>query len=85
MPLRIGAWILIGVIAAGLPTTLGRLDVPGRIMNVVDVVLVLEPGINDVVRIGAAVFFLITLDARLKRRGGLRALGYVGDEPAQRD
>ena len=46
MPLRIGAWILIGVIGAGL---------------------------------------LITLDARLKRRGGLRALGYVGDEPAQRD
>ena len=74
MPLRIGAWILIGVIVAGLLTTLGRLDVPGRTMNVVDFVLVLESGINDVVLNGAAVFFLITVDARLKRRRGLIAL-----------
>ena len=74
LPLRIGAWILIGVIVAGLLATLGRLDVPGRSMTVVDFVMVLESGINDVVLIGAAVFFLITVDVRLKHRRGLRAL-----------
>jgi hypothetical protein len=51
-----------------LLVTLGRLDVPGRSMNVVDFVMVLESGINDVVLIGAAVFFLVTVDVRPKRR-----------------
>jgi len=74
LPLRIAAWVLIGIVAAGLLVTLGRLDVPGRSMNVVDFVAVLESGINDVVLIGAAVFFLFTVDVRLKRRRGLRAL-----------
>ena len=35
---------------------------------------VLEAGINDLVLVGAAIFFLATLESRIKRRRALRAL-----------
>ena len=72
--LRLAVYLLIGLIAAGILTTIGSLDMPGKGVDLIDFVQVLESGINDVVLISAAVFFLITLEARIKRG---RALKYI--------
>jgi hypothetical protein len=47
---------------------------PAGGFDLLDFIQVLEAGINDVVLIGVAVFFLATLEARLKRRRALDAL-----------
>jgi hypothetical protein len=72
--LRAAVLLLLGLIGAGLLTTLATLDIPAQGLDLIDFVLVLESGINDVVLIGAAVFFLITLDNRLQRGRGLKAI-----------
>ncbi|HEU0051837.1 MAG TPA: hypothetical protein VFQ39_01625, partial [Longimicrobium sp.] len=43
-------------------------------VNVADFLQAVEAGLNDVVLIGAAIFFLVTVEARIKRR---RALGFL--------
>jgi hypothetical protein len=72
--LRGGVLLLLGLIGAGLLTTAVSLEVPVQGVDLVDFVMVLESGINDVVLIGAAVFFLSTLDNRLQRGRGLKAI-----------
>lgn len=72
--LRGAVLLLLGVIAAGLLSTAFALEMPNDGFNLVDFVMVLESGINDVVLIAAAVFFLVTLDNRLQRRRGLKAI-----------
>lgn len=73
LPLRIAAVILAIVIVAGLVLMVARLRPPGR-FELGQFIQVLEAGINDVVLIGAAIFFLATIEARIKRRRALRAL-----------
>jgi hypothetical protein len=72
--LRAGAWGLVILIVAGLGTTLVTFEMPAGGFDLLDFIQVLEAGINDVVLIGVAVFFLATLEARLKRRRALDAL-----------
>jgi hypothetical protein len=72
--LRVGAWALVVLIVAGMITTLVTFQMPEVGFDLVDFIQVLEAGINDVVLIGVAVFFLITLETRLKRRRALDAL-----------
>lgn len=72
--LRAAVLLLVGLIGAGLLTTVAALEVPEQGFDLVDFVMVLESGINDVVLIGAAVFFLVTLDNRLQRGRGLKAI-----------
>lgn len=72
--LRAAVLLLLGLIGAGLLTTVFALEVPEAGFNLVDFVMVLESGINDVVLIGAVVFFLVTLDNRLQRGRGLKAI-----------
>ncbi len=45
-----------------------------RQIGFIDFVQSLEAGINDLVLIGAAVFFLVTLEGRMKRRRALKAI-----------
>ncbi|HEX9727971.1 MAG TPA: hypothetical protein VGA37_05665 [Gemmatimonadales bacterium] len=61
MPDSVGATIV----------ALGGLDeAPG----VLDFIQALEAGINDVVLIGAAIFFVVTIETRIKRRRALDAI-----------
>jgi hypothetical protein len=50
------------------------MEMPAGGFDLGEFVQVLESGINDVVLIGVAVFFLITLETRIKRRRALDAL-----------
>ena len=72
--LRISVAVLIALIAAGLLSTVVALGRPKEPLEVFQFIQVLEAGINDVVLVGAAVFFLTTLESRLKRGRALRAL-----------
>lgn len=74
LPLRIATGILVVVIVAGLVLMVTRLRPPPGTFELGQFIQVLESGINDVVLIGAAIFFLVTIEARIKRRRTLRAL-----------
>ena len=74
VPLRIGVAALVAVIAAGLVGTVLSLNRPNQPLEVFQFVQLLESGINDVVLVGAGVFFLLTLETRIKRRRALTAI-----------
>lgn len=68
----IGAFIVLIVVGTFL--TAWGLNVPMKVDNFADLVQSIEAGINDVVLIGAALFFLMTLETRFKRRKALAAI-----------
>jgi hypothetical protein len=72
--LRAASVALVLLIVAGLAATVATLRSPREGFELVAFVQVLESGINDVVLIGAGVFFLLTLETRIKRH---RALGAI--------
>ena len=72
--LRILVCVLIVLIAAGLLATVFSLHAPRERVEIFQFVQVLESGINDVVLVGAGIFFLLTIETRLKRRRALGAL-----------
>jgi hypothetical protein len=74
LPLRVATGGLAVLIVAGLGLTLTRLRPPAGGFEIGQFIQVLEAGINDLVLIGAAIFFLGTLEGRIKRRRALRAL-----------
>jgi len=74
LPLRIASAALAVVIIAGLSLMVIRLRPPPGQFELGQFIQVLEAGINDVVLVGAAIFFLVTLESRIKRRRALRAL-----------
>lgn len=74
MSLRIGIWLLIAIIAGGIIGTLITLPMPLKEISFLQFIQVLEAGINDIVFIGVAIFFLITLERRIKRRRALKAI-----------
>lgn len=72
--LRLASGALIALILAGLAGTLFSLHAPSEGFNLLAFIQVLESGINDVVLIGAAVFFLTTIETRIKSGRALAAL-----------
>jgi hypothetical protein len=73
--LRIALGLLLALIAAGLAVTFSSVKVvAAEEFKLAEFVQMLEAGINDVVLIGAAVFFLGTLETRIKRRRALAAV-----------
>jgi hypothetical protein len=72
--LRVLVAALIALIAAGLFATLGSLHMPKERVEFFQFVQVLESGINDMVLVGAGIFFLVTFESRLKRSRALGAL-----------
>jgi len=74
--LRLSRYALLGIILAGLIFTLFSLSPkhtpPG--FTIFDFIQTLEAGINDVVLVSIAVYFIWTLESRVKRRRALRAL-----------
>ena len=74
LSLRIAVGLLVIVILAGLLVTLAAMWGPIEPLTLSELVQTLEAGINDVVLVAAAVFFLVTLETRVKRRRALKAI-----------
>ena len=72
--LRVLIWILVLIILAGVTTTLISVGAPAEKLGFTEFVGVLESGINDVVFVGIAIFFLLRLEARFKQHKALVAL-----------
>ena len=72
--LRAGSWTLALLLALGVAATVFSLRIPGKELHFFEFIQLLEAGINDVVFIAAAIFFLISIEARIKRK---RALAHV--------
>ena len=74
LPLRARVGLLIGLIVLGLIATFVALGVPQETLDFLAFVQLLEAGINDVVLISIAVFFLVSLERRIKRVRALKAI-----------
>ena len=73
--LRIAVWSLVVAIVAGLVAVLLSLNARGEgWSDLASFLQVMEAGINDVILIGAAIFFLMSAEVRVKRRRALKAL-----------
>jgi hypothetical protein len=72
--LRVAVALLIVMIAAVLAGTVASIRRPKEPIEAFQFIQVLEAGINDVVLVGAGIFFLVTLETRIKRRRALAAL-----------
>lgn len=72
--LRVAVGLLVLLITAVLAISVASFEVaPGELV-LTELVQVLESAINDVVLIGLAVAFLLTVESRIKRARALRAL-----------
>ena len=73
IPLRIAAALLSVLIIVGLIGAASRLRVAGEPFSLLDFAQLLESGINDLVLTGAAIWFLLSLETRIKRHRALAA------------
>ncbi len=74
LSLRLGSAALAAVIILGLIGMVLSLKTAKTDFAVVDFIQLLEAGINDIVLIGAGIFFLVTFETRIKRNRALDAL-----------
>jgi hypothetical protein len=74
LSLRLLNGALIALILAGLAGTAGTFEVTFSKIHFLDFVQALEAAINDVVLIGVGIFFLVSLERRLKRHRALQAI-----------
>jgi hypothetical protein len=72
--LRAATGLFVVAIVALIPLAFVQARPQVGPVRLVELVQVLESGINDVVLIGAAVLFLATMEARIKRRRALAAI-----------
>ena len=72
--LRIGLGILVAAIVLGVIGAVVSLERTTKDPSLAVFVQLLEAGINDVVLIGAAIFFLMTFETRIKRNRALNAI-----------
>ena len=77
--LRILTWIVCILIVVGTVAAICTIGLTGdeleqQSTSLTDFVTLLEAGINDVVLIGAAIFFLLSFETRYKRSRALKAL-----------
>jgi hypothetical protein len=77
LPLRIGTTILVILLSMAVLWTLqsvARTEDIREILRVENFIPLLEAGINDVILIGAGIFFLVSAETRIKRRRVLNSL-----------
>ena len=65
---RILIWFLIGLIAISFIPVIAKLNLKNNPLTLGEFIQILESGINDVVFLGSGVFFLVTLETRIKRK-----------------
>jgi hypothetical protein len=73
-PLRIGVGLLIASMLAIVVAGVMTVRVPARVDGWAELIQVVESAINDVVFMGIAIFFLLSVEGRIKRRRALAAL-----------
>ncbi len=71
---RVAAAVLAVLVVGGTAGLAALMRLPGERISWPDLIQLLEAGINDVVLIGAAVFFLATMEIRIRRRRALAAI-----------
>jgi len=73
-----GIRVAVGVVIAAMSAIVGlgalSIRVSGQINSLSELVQMLDASINDIVFLGIAIFFLVTLEARIKRRKALGSL-----------
>lgn len=74
VPIRVAVGALVTVLLALLVGLALTLELSLRVDNVATLLQATESAVNDVVFAGIAIWFLVTLDARIKRRRMLRAI-----------
>lgn len=72
--LRLGIGAIVVLVIALAAAAIDRLAAPAGQIAFTELIQVIEAGINDLVLLGAAIFFLATIENRLKRQRALRAL-----------
>jgi hypothetical protein len=72
--LRAGSTLIIVALAGALGAVLFKLRLAPGEWTWLSVIQVLESAINDIVLLGAGLFFLVTLESRIKRRRALKAI-----------
>lgn len=71
---RAGITLLLAVIMVGLVSAFRAINLTVTEFNFFEVVQALEAGINEIILLGAGIFFLVTLETRIKRSRALKAL-----------
>jgi len=74
LALRVAVALLVALLLAGLGLTMVRLHVRLSPESLTELAQGLESGINDVIFVGAFLFFLVTLEKRIKRGRALKAI-----------
>lgn len=74
LALRLGIWSMVALLLAVVVTGLVSLQVSTKVQTFVELVQMIESGINDLVFIGLAIFFLSSLEVRVKRKRALAAI-----------
>jgi len=72
--LRVLTGLAIIIIILGLHMSIQRIPISGGHISISEFIQVLEAGLNDIVLIGAAIFFLVTFETRIKRERCLKLL-----------
>jgi hypothetical protein len=73
-PIRIGVGIVLAFIATIAIGVVAFASKPETRIELFSLLQIAETAINDVVFLGVAIFFLLTIEARIKRRRALQAL-----------
>ncbi len=73
-PLRAAVWIFVVVFAVLPVIALVALELTASVATVGELAQMIESGVNDLVFVGIAVFFLVTIETRIKRRRALAAI-----------
>ena len=73
-PIRIGAGLLVAALLALVIAAALSVPVSARVDGWAQLVQLVESAINDIVFIGIAIFFLLSVEVRTKRRRALQAL-----------
>jgi hypothetical protein len=69
-----GVIFLIVMAIFGIVATIGEFRIPDKVFNFFDLIQILESGINDIILIGAGIFFLVTIETRIRRKKALKAI-----------
>ena len=73
-PLRAGVAVAIVVMAAVLVAAASAIRVSHNVAGIAELAQGLEAAVNDIIFLGLAIYFLVTIEGRMKRRRALGAL-----------
>jgi len=71
---RVLSGVVILALLSGFAWTISAAKMGGEPLTITEFVQVLEAGLNDLVLIGATIFFLMTIEIRVKRGRALKAI-----------